>query len=656
MPHRLYILLNTTLNDASRLSEAPRPGDVVCFLRRAQDPEGKSEAWLRDDGIDVIFVETLFDESTNRAINAVGMRFLHEWYRDGGVDFSSLGDVSLGTAYSMELARQINPRVIIRFGEIPRRLADRYPGAKHVLSDVRDGDGIFEVEPDYLPLRRALAQTAERRGLSFQALEPVDPIPHAMRRVRHSNWTKTLKSLAGRFRPVWLTARRRLRRNAHAVPGQPMLYMILGRGQEPVARRIAARGRLHVVCSRLGVESADAARGDQLFALPRLADIARARKLLRRLTALSRQGAGDRRYVFEGWDYGPILYCATRGVIASQLWSFLIVVAQSRKLHRTLGYDALFVAGAGAEFMGNLVSLDRQSGRRVYLMPHGMNLHRSAYPMPASDHRHVTYLAFGADHTDFYVSDGGSRQPVRTVLVGNPLTATMNETRRASSVCHRQRLLILSFGHLEFWNADRIYACDRYYAEVFSVARDLIAEGWSIGIRAHPYHPHALEERIIASLGLGDAIRWDDHQTFEEALTQYDVVVSNASSACYQALYAGWPTIFYEPNYREVGKIEGLDSDPMLTGLVTAKDIDRPVTNDPEVLARMIRESRDPTSVVSTFPERFVGELAHRFIGPDAAGSDEIAADFLENDILGTACAAPEGAPIAFRSTNASFG
>jgi hypothetical protein len=377
-------------------------------------------------------------------------------------------------------------------------------------------------------------------------------------------------------------------------------------------------------------------RGDHLFAVPRLGDIVRARKLLRRLAILSRSDVGDgtARVAFAGIDYGPLLFGAIHAVLSSQVWSFLVVVAQSRRLHRTLAYDALFVAGAGAEFMGNLVALDRNSGRRVYLMPHGLDLQRFAYPMPASDQPHVTYLAYGSDHADFYVSEGGPRRPVRTVVVGNPLTASSVLPRRGRDARHGKRLLILSFGHLEFWNADRIYAGDRYCIEVFSVARALMAEGWKVALRAHPYHLHKFEERIAEALGLHDAITWDKHATFESALAASDVVVCSASTTCYQALCAGWPTIFYEPDYRGRGA-DGFADDPVMTGLVTATDIPRPVACEPGALARMIRDTLDPESLVSEFPRRFTTELFRRFVGPDPARSVEIAAEFLEHDIMG---------------------
>lgn len=642
---RLYLLLNTALGDAERIVSPPETGDVICFFRRAQDPTGDAVTEHRKRGIDVVFADTLLDEAANRALDVVGTRFLRDWFKDGDQDFSDLGDISLGLAYSMELGRQTNPRVVLRFGEILRRLLERHPGTASVLSDVRDGNGIFEVEPPYLPLHRVLATVAARYGIDLVSLAPVDAIPPALRRVRHSNWLKTIKSLAGGLRPGWVSARLNCRRLIRTPARGPLLYMILGRGQEPMATRLAGNGHLRVVTSRRGISGAAAMRGEQLFALPRFGDIVRAISMLKRLDRLSSAESVDQRFTVSNIDYGPILYSAVRAVIASQIWPFLVVVAQSRRLHRILGYDALFVAGAGAEFMGNLLALDRTSGRQVYLMPHGMDLQRFAYPMPGSDQRHVTYLAYGADHEDFYVSDGGPRHPLRVIQTGNPLTVDMNGLRAAGRTAHQNRLLILSFGHLEFWNAERIYVVDRYYAELFAIARSLIADGWQIGLRAHPSHPSDLERRIASDFGIEENIEWNTGISFDAALTCYDVAVCSASTTFYQSLFAGWPTIFFEPAYRQANGAD-MQTDPMMTGLVTAADIERPVTSDPFELERLIRSSLDADSMVCKFPERFSSELASRFIGPSPANSDEIAANFIEQDILNaTARSAASGAP-----------
>ena len=48
----------------------------------------------------------------------------------------------------------------------------------------------------------------------------------------------------------------------------------------------------------------------------------------------------------------------------------------------------------------------------------------------------------------------------------------------------------------------------------------------------------------------------------------------------------------------------------------------------------MIRDSLDPDSMVSRFPERFAGELSSRFIGPDPENADTVIADYLGRDFI----------------------
>lgn len=632
MSFSLYILGRTALADAIRLAEPPAAGDVVCWLRPAQDADGTAAAALRANGINAVFADSLLDAAAEAEIEALGDRFLRTWQIADGGDISRIGDVSLATAFAMELARQTNPRVQIRFGEILRRMIAAWPGAARALTDIADGDGIFEVEPDHFPLRRVLAHVAENAGLAFAPLDPVNPLPHAVRRARHQRWLPILRSLLGGMRPHWLHYRRDFARRRRE-NRRPVFYMFLGREQHRIAVRLAERGRFHVVCDSAGVPGADAVRSDHQIAWPRRAERRAARALLRRLSALGESGAGNGRFALRGMAYGPLLYRAVRAVMASQMAATLLMIAQARRLQQRVGFDALFVNGGGLEPMGTLIAQNRDSSKPVYLMPHGMDLQRFAYPMAAADNAHVTYLAYGSDHAGFFRSHPQSPAPAPAV-VGNPLTVSMTALRGRRDARHGKRLLILNFGHLEFWNAQRIYACDRYYLEVFGIARALIAEGWTASFRPHPYHPVALEMRIAETLGIREALAHDRHETFEGALAAHDVVVSSLSSACYQALCAGWPTILYEPDWRGAGDLSGIETDPMLTGLPTASDIERPVTNDPVALARMIRETLDPESPTSRFPEIFSTVLSERFIGPHPANADIAAATFIESDFF----------------------
>ena len=180
--------------------------------------------------------------------------------------------------------------------------------------------------------------------------------------------------------------------------------MFLGRAQELIARKIAPFQSIHVVCSQLGVPGADAVRSDHMVALPSWKDIKKVRKLLQRIDKFSNQLSKGQRFELDGINYDRVLYRAVAGLLRVQIWAFLIVIAQSRKLQRVVCPSALLINDADNEPMGNLVMLNRRTKLKIYLLPHGMNQTRFTFLTPAIDNSHVTYLCFGSDYENFYHS------------------------------------------------------------------------------------------------------------------------------------------------------------------------------------------------------------------------------------------------------------
>ena len=82
------------------------------------------------------------------------------------------------------------------------------------------------------------------------------------------------------------------------------------------------------------------------------------------------------------------------------LWAFLIIVAQSRKFQKIVGASALVINEASDEPMGNLVMLNRHTGLKIYLVPHGMNQTKSENLLPYS--QKTSGFAKKAPNCEFY--------------------------------------------------------------------------------------------------------------------------------------------------------------------------------------------------------------------------------------------------------------
>ncbi len=631
----IYFLCYTPLKDVDKLTVPPKSGDVICYIRPAQDVSGTNAENLTRRGIKTIYCEQLLTDDITARADEIGDRFLKTWFIHGEKDLSDLGNLSLGTSYGYWLALTLRPRTLLRIAFGFRELVSSFNQATTVFSDAQDGRGIYESIPSVHPLAKTLSHIAEQMDIIIEFLAPVDAIPSAMYLGLRNNFWSLIKGYLGSFRPSWLRAIFTFKKNRRNNPDKPVFYMFLGRAHELIAKRITKHQKIHFVCSQLEVPGTDAVRCDHLFALPSWNDIKIVRKLLKTIKNFPNHSTKGMRFQSDGINYDKILYSAVAELLQVQIWAFLIVVAQTRKFQKFIGASGLLINEACNEPMGNLVMLNRHSDLKIYLAPHGMNQTRYTFITPAIDNPHVTYLAFGSDYQNFFHSGSEDSNATRQVLVGNPLTSAMNGIRHSREPQHKKRLLILEYCISDLWSSIRFGACDRYYIEIFGILRELAEEGWTISYRPHPGQHHDYEYWLAKSFGVESLINWDSPPELGDSLIAHDVVVSNRSSVLYQSLYAGWPTIFYEPDYRNSGSIEGLETDPMFTSLQTAIDIDRPVTNDPKELLNMIRSSVDPNSMVSKFPERFAGELSHRFIGPDPAHSDKVIADFLENDFLG---------------------
>lgn len=625
---RIYLLTLTPLSHVSTLSIPPQEGDIICYIRQAQDPNGKSSALLEQQNIQTYFIDALFTSESVAEIDSLGTQFLRTWFIDDTGDYSTVGPISLGTSYAMEIAHTVSPRLLIKLGEGLRKTVEHHPQATHIYSDARNGQALFKTKPEYFPVADVVRHVSESLGKRAVFMEPASALPFAFELGGRNHFSKIIKSFFGQFRPSWIKARQAFSRNQKLSPSKPVIYFFVGRAQELIARELAKRNLLRVVSNQNDIPGVDAFRCEHIFALPGHQDITQVFRLLRTIRCYRDKAAGDARFVLNDMVYDKLLYEAVYRLMKIQVWAFLIVVAQSKKFQKRFSTSALVINDALNEPMGNLVSLSQHLNCPIYLIPHGMNLMRNAGFSAAQDRPRITYLAYGHDHLEFFSVSSESAKSARRFAPGNPLTVSLANLGENRPKAHKKRLLLLALGHTDSLASGRVFSTDIYYIEIFKMVPQLIEEGWEVTIRPHPYHGYALEQRIADSFEIADQLKWDTSPSLENTLPHHDIVVCNFTSAFYQSMYAGWPTIFYTPAH-------GDNDDTLMAGLPAASDLDRPVTNDPVVLGRMIRDSLDPDSMVSTFPARFAGELAPRFIGPDPAHADQLIADFIEGDYLG---------------------
>ena len=629
---RLYILQRTSLKAVTQLDPAPRLGDVIVMLRQGQDPDGIGAESLRELGFSVVYGETLISVELGRKLDNLGRRFLRSWYMDRGRDVSEIGGISLGDNQVQYMGKLSNPCHIVRLGEITRATIERYPNAE-VLSDLGDGEGIRSTDPRFLPSSRVVKHVASSMKRPFRQLRPINAVPSQLRLKSKDRLAPALKALIGGFRPVWLREKLRWRRELARKSGKPLIYVFNGRGSNLLADRLVQTGKFQVAIGSNDSQKALSLRHDHLFALPSLNNLWRAWMLWRHAKALPDQLGSSSDFECNGINYGPLISKPVAQMLGATLLPTLLILAQIKKLMRVSGANGYIINGEG-NGMSFLAALTRAQNTSVYYLKHGINVNTRTVRSDHLNESHVTYLACGSDHIIEFGLFTPEGQKPRSVVVGNQLTSLMQPIQGQRPIHHKRRLLIISFGNLSHYRGSRVPAGDQYIISVFVLAKKLAREGWTISYRPHPGHPLDLEKRIADEMGGTDIINWDIETTLNQTLLKHDVVLSSNSSVYYQALFAGWPCVFYEPNYLPQEDTSELYTIGPLIGLPVAHDIKRPVTSDPDIMGKYVRETLDPNSFTSTFPKILKQQYGSRFFGTNPEDPVGEAINVIENDLV----------------------
>jgi len=627
----IYLLELTPLTHVSKFSTPPQSGDVVAFMRAGQDPTGREVRALEKQGIRVISTANYLCMDDGRAIQKAGDQFTSGWFLSpDGADTSIYQGISIGELVAIEIMFQACPAMIYRTGELCRKLMEEFQEAVGFFSDLTDNISY----PTPVPLGSTVHEVVGQAGLSYTWLNPVDPLPPAFPLNKKLNCPRSMaRQFLGGLRPKYFWGRFKLRiKRFLGAPGKP-IYIFMGHGAEKLARKFSADKNFQVIVNQIGLPGTDALRHDHLLALPDLTSLHLCWEMLRRLQEMAGHPCDrDGRFAFRGIDYGPMLARTVKSKLRLSLPLYMVVFAQIMKLQKIGRFMGVVTNGEGMTGMRILSRLQHDTNVPVYLSRHGINIHRSMAWGIGFNSLHVTYIACGEDHKNEYDNHLHGVNKPRVEVIGSPMTSIMAPLRDRRPEKHQKRLLIIGYGSSMHNVSARAHICDRYTMDAFECARQLVDEGWSVRYRTHPGFSTKFEERLIDEMGIIGKISFDKSASFEDALLECDVVIGTLSSTFYQALYAGWPIVFHDPLYDTNDPNEFLDE--FYTGVIAAKDIDRPITRDAGALLNAVRSSLEPDSLVSRFPEHFVKIHKKRFIGEDPENSEKHIMDFIAQDLI----------------------
>jgi len=592
-----------------------QPGDVVAFLRPAQDPMGAQSQRLRDKGVAVEWAESRLSEDDAVAIDQFVDRFLCRWGLNGdGRDAGDADGFSLSRAVAYDLPIEgIN--LLVRFGDIVARLLESYRPAQ-VITDVENSATPHcynDTNPTHCPRRSLLSQIAAQYGFSLSDLVPQDPLPSWCYEVSRLSFLPFLWSLVGGLRPAWLWGRIRLR-----LMRKPLVYVFYNWGLAHVAEALHKATEVAVAGDSVVHRAVLPLRYDHLIAWPNKG-LRRATAALRSHLAQLRQHGFEQNLVQRGGiDYTALFLDMLDQQCGLKLTIGLLACAQMRAMLCRYRPRACVVNGDGSFALRYLLAMGPRLGTQVVFVDHGFGTLRLPYTAQAMNYPDIVMVLPGQDAEAVVGPHMPAEQRPKAVVLGNPAATAMLGVAPPRPM--GKRLLLLNYDDGGWNSVRRSHLLDRYTLDVFTVGAELAKQGWTVSYRRHPGEAGEYGPSILRRMGLADVISLDRSPSLAQALSTHDVVVTNISSAFYQALFAGWPAIFHEPFF-DASRFYGVPA---------AGDISPPVSTSAETLqALLLAAVSQPGSAVARFPDRFRGELAERFIGPHPEQAHDRIAGFV---------------------------
>lgn len=542
---KLFLLENeSTLDGLFTSPEYTRGRDIIiCFnylvvIKLRQQPQGHT----------YLFCEDFLTSNDYLEINDFTDRVALNWYQVGADDRTLYHGVSFGYLVRGALSRSYMLPVLVKYGEVIRRVLTRWPSCQLVTHDF-SGYGISafisdEENSSIFNKGRLVLEVCSQLGVEVRHFCPESPLLSAfMPPTRLApGMTPRIKMIARKL-AVFLEALANYWGAATQLFGQRRrrIYFYNYGNLNSILNHVSSRFVLRTMVSA-GLKVATLYRG------LRYVDFRRESYSLQqtdcdfisRLHSERVNFSKNVSFTLNGIGYEKIYLPAIDDLVHRVIPGLVAHVGKVRKALRKYNIGVVIDIDMLSEESKALVAACKLERVKTVHLDHGIMGHRKAMEASALEEPDIV---IGPGMYDSY------NHLARRVVLGNPAMDPYPRDKR-KAIKSIARVLFLTFEDNFYARLDRFAYQEKYYEEIFSIFPKLQDSGIEIYYKPHPGESRAYHEYLFRFFNLDTRhIRYIQLEKFSAIIRDMDLVVSNVSSCYYEALAAGVPTIFMEPHF-----------------------------------------------------------------------------------------------------------
>jgi hypothetical protein len=502
---------------------------IVCFNYLAVyafNKQGINNILIPGDVIDVEFYDQLHRKTDE---------FSNSWFvGDDGKDRSIYEGISGGNLVSIMFDRDFLAFVTVVYTQVLQKLLDDYKNIEEVVHDFSSNTNYFKYPSDsckkFFDKKKLFEEACFQLPIYVKYIKPKYPIPSEQ--LTNSVGSSLVKKIINKMLIILV--------NMHVKKSsKPSVYLFFSNLTSGLLRNLNSNKRL--VVSDFNLKAIVNYGGLGSFKVDHFSKIdcssggvyCDKNKLKRQV----REKISHNFFKFNGIDYSYLYVPIIDYLIDNKIPELRI---DSRKINRFITKYAIkkfIVNDVMTESAKNIICSAKLNDVETVFVDHGIH----GYKYSKSVYYYI--------EPDLCIGPGSYRNyrlKSKYISLGNPSLDSFTLEKR-KKVSQLNKILFLSFGDSYYSRYDRLINQEKYYGIIFNAIKEIHTNSkCTSSYRSHNCN-NKYNDYVFNFFEVKDFMTQAETGSFESIVYNYDLVVCSVTTCFYQAIAAGVPVIFVEP-------------------------------------------------------------------------------------------------------------